>query len=597
MKMIQRVNKVQQLMQAKHYDLYLVPSSDPHDNEYVPTCWQRRHWVSGFDGSAGEVVITQQVNFLWTDGRYTTQAKQQLDSTCFQVKPQSGFTSEFEGWFQENGQGKTLAIDPATISIYRAQNLIKIANDIGAKIVFDPINLVDQVRQTVDPDALVMPLSSVMIQATQYTGASVDQKLSQVRFKMQQNQADQLVVTLLDEIAWLLNIRGQDIDFNPLVISYVIVTMTNCYLYIDQTKVSKEVKQYFHDNKIELMPYESFIQTLEQQSHQVLWIDTNKANYRIFQALQSNITCIEKPTPIGLFKAIKNATELEGMQTVHCQDAVAMMRFMHWLEHHWQSGVSELDAVEQLYQFRSQQAGFQSNSFSMISSFGANGAIIHYSPTPETNQIITDKNLYLFDSGGQYLQGTTDVTRVIHLGQPTAEQKMYYTLVLKGHLALRHTPFTKGTCGEHLDALARQPLWQQCINYAHGTGHGVGSFLCVHEGPQKISPAISHQPLQPGMIVSNEPGIYFPDHYGIRIENLCQITQIATNSGPTQQDFYQLQDLTLVPYALDLIDVTLLTHNEINQINMYHDQIRKYILPKLPSELTQWAMEKVQPIG
>ena len=591
-----KIRHLRQLMAENGYDFYLVPSSDAHNNEYVPDCWQRRQWICEFNGSAGEVLIGKDAAFLWTDGRYLLQAEQQLNQDIFTLKQQISGVSALENWLQKNGQGKTLAIDPTTISISRAQKIQSIIRSVKGHCIFSANNLIDQIRAR--DNTLSAPSAiPIIIHTLEYTGQSTAEKIILIRDEMTAHHVDTLIITALDEIAWLLNIRGADILFNPVVISYLILTGKHCTLYIDPEKLTPLVQKYFAKHHIDLKDYQTFPSALTS-CHGHIWLDDKTANYWISQQLAPETTPYFSPSPLSLPKACKNSAEIHGAKLAHRKDALAVIQFMYWLEQNYPQGISEITAENKLLQFRQQQENFKSASFNTISGFAENAAVIHYRATTQTNKIIDNKHLYLFDSGGQYLEGTTDITRTLHLGKPHREEKKYYTLVLKGHLALQNIKFPHGTKGEQLDALARSALWQYQLNYPHGTGHGVGSFLCVHEGPQSISQAASNQVLLPGMILSNEPGIYFKNRFGIRIENLCFVKQITQKPDNEFGVFYGFEDLTLVPYAHNLIDVNYLTEDEVSQINAYHKRLRKEISPLMfDHNLQQWLAKQTQEIA
>ncbi len=590
--MTDKLSTIRQLLQSHQYDYYLVPSADAHNNEYTPEKWQRRAYISGFDGSAGEALIGTDEAHLWTDGRYFLQADNQLDSNYFNLQKQQGFASELEPWLIKHAANKTLGVDPSTISISRANSLIQTMKSIGGNCVFDQQNLIDQTKEQLKHNT-TESISPFFIQFEKYSGQSVTEKLAFIRSQMKARGTQSLIVTVLDEIAWLLNIRGNDIPFNPLVISYLILTDTSCTFFVDTKKLTPETESYLTTNQINIEPYSALFQALST-CHSTVWLDKSTANYLVFLSLPDNADIFYERSPIVLAKACKNITELDGAKRAHKKDAVAVISFMHWLENNFE-GQSEISAQEKLESFRQQQKHYKGPSFDTISGFASNGAIIHYRSTPETSKPLSDNALYLVDSGGQYLEGTTDITRTFHLGVPTEEERRHYTLVLKGHLAIQNSTFPEGTRGEQLDALARMALWQHALDYRHGTGHGVGSFLCVHEGPQRISPAPSAQALMPGMILSNEPGVYFDGNYGIRIENLCFVKQLQKQNGFGQ--FYQFEDLTLVPYEKKLIDITLLTNEEIRYINAYHVRVREELSSMISSpEIKTWLFERTQAI-
>ncbi len=584
----QRLQTLRKLMQENNLDYYLVPSTDAHNSEYVPECWCRRAWISGFDGSMGEALIAHEQAYLSTDGRYFLQAEQQLDGDCYQLLKQKAFAPETEQWLKTYAAGKRLGVDPQLISSSRHDTLTQIMAEVGGELVLLTNNLVDAARIELG-EQLRLPQQPAWVYDETYSGESTTGKLEWLREQLATNHAAGIVLNVLDEIAWLFNIRGGDVEFNPLVISYALITATDALLFVDEAKFSPADREKLALAGVMLKPYAAINDYIQQVSG-ILWLDGVTANYALYQAAITNNPVITKRSPIVQRKAQKNTSECQGMRLAHKKDAVAMIKFFYWLENNWQSGVDEIAASDKLAQFRAQQSNYQGLSFATISGFAANGAIIHYRATPKTAKVISDKSLYLLDSGGQYLEGTTDITRTMHLGTPTAEEKYHYTLVLKGHLALGRAKFSSGTCGEHLDILARGPLLNNYLNYRHGTGHGVGCFLCVHEGPQKISQANSNIPLVPGMVVSNEPGYYENGNYGIRIENLC-LVQEDNSLAALDSDygsFYHFESLTLVPYWNSLIDFSLLSKDDIGQLNSYYQEIRREILPLLDAPEQQW---------
>ena len=581
--MSDKLQILKKIMQDKGYDFYLVPSVDDHNNEYVPNCWQYRAWISQFDGSAGDVLIGLDRCFLSTDGRYFSQAEYQLDSKEFSLLKQTGYGSEIEKWLAENLADKTIAVDPSKITINRALGLQKIANETGGKIVFDLDNPVAKAQQELG-ESISVPNEKVFIQEIQYAGQSTQSKLNSIRNNLKEKSQNALVVSNLDGVMWTLNIRGRDIKHTPVSISYLIVTLTGAYLYIDDSKLDDEVKKYLDENKIIVKEYSLFYQDLEQYEAKYL-LDIKNANYAMKQAIDKNneSSILIDDSPITLSKALKNSIEINGAQDAHKKDAAAYIKWWHWLENNYQ-GLDEIQAAAKLTEFRSQQKGYIEDSFPYIVGHAANGAIIHYMAKNNSQlKTIDDQAPLLCDSGAQYNDGTTDVTRVFHFGKPTKEHRRYYTLVLKGHLALGRAVFPKGTTGSQLDVLAREHLWHFCANYNHGTGHGVGSCLGVHEGPQGISPN-SAVPLMPGMVLSNEPGAYFPGDFGIRIENLCHVKQRDQESQTGHGPFYYFESLTLIPYEYKLIETWMLTYTEKKTINNYYSRIRKEILPLIEEQ-------------
>ena len=585
-----RLATLREIMQQNGIDFYLVPSIDAHNSEYVPNCWQRRAWISDFTGSAGEALIGLDNALLSTDGRYFIQAVAELDSNYFELLKQQGFVSEVELWLAKHAQGKTLAIDAQVVGIARFNQLSKLMDSLGGKLIKLSDNLVDQAKLQLNED-LSLPNAPAIKLDIKYTGECVADKLIWLRNELNHHKTNYIALNALDEIAWLFNIRGNDIDFNPYVISYALISDNIAVLYADISKFSAAVIAELSGVGVDVKSYADFKHDLSAISTSIL-LDDKVASQWMLDAVKDEVHKLFISSPIVLRKSRKNATEINGMRNSHIKDAVAMVSFLHWIENNWQSGIDEISSADKLESFRYQQEGIYGLSFASISGFAGNGAIIHYRASESTKKVIDDSTLYLIDSGGQYLDGTTDITRTLHLGNPTAIQKLHYTLVLKGHLALTRAKFVEGTKGEHLDALARMPLWERGLNYRHGTGHGVGCFLGVHEGPQKISQAPSTVSLQEGMIVSNEPGLYIANEYGIRIENLLLVKQTDIESEYGR--FYEFEDLTLVPYCNKLIDETILSDLDKQHLNYYYATIRNVVMPLLSGEVCSWLDKELK---
>ena len=588
-----KLGKIRQSMKNVGADFYYVPSSDPHQSEYVPKLWQRRQWVSDFTGSAGDVLISHDSAYLWTDGRYAIQAKNELDLTEYKYFiTGSAQAINISNWLNEYAKNKVVAIDPKLISIDKAAELKRVLAHIDGKLVPFIENFVDMAKES--PESL--PEAPMVLYDQHYSGETTASKLKRLRLAMSRANCDTHIINLLDSIAWLFNIRGEDVLYSPVVISYAIITQNTATLYVDLNKVDDDIQKALQVDVITIKDYDTFGADLSNINGTVM-IDRYTASWWIERQLAQAKLHFQR-SPVTLFKAQKNSVELNGTKEAHRRDGVAVIRFLHWLESTWQQGVDELDAAKKIAQFRQENDHFKGLSFGTISSFAENSAIMHYQVTKKTNKKIDDSSIYLVDSGGQYLDGTTDITRTVHLGKPTSEQQKHYTLVLKGHLALKNAVFINGTKGEHLDALARQYLWRAGLNFAHGTGHGVGHYLCVHEGPQSISFGATGQALMPGMVVSNEPGVYFADHYGIRIENVCAITEakIPSDTFNNPHDFYTIEDLTVVPYAKNLIDINLLTQEEIKSINQYHTLVLRRVVDLLPKEAKAWLEKATDPL-
>lgn len=585
----ERLKKLRNEMSKISADCFFVPAADPHNNEYVPDHWQRRRFISNFSGSAGDAMITLDSAYLWTDPRYYLQAEIELDPQHFQLIKATQHNSPLYDWLQKQPKGFRLAIDPKVITINQARKLQEIVATKQASLELLGKNPIDTIWKDQPP----LPNSEIRLLDIQFSGVSSKDKLAQLREKLREHNANAMVINNLAEIAWLLNIRGCDIDYNPLAIASLIVTENSSLLFVENAQISKKVAAYFIELGVKTLPPAQFSKQLNQLNGTV-WLDADNCNYWIETQLVNAIV-IYAVSPIALWKALKNPVEIRGMQEAHVHDAVAVIQFLHWLENHWRDGVTELSAANKLEALRRENPLCVDLSFNTISGFGPNSAIIHYAVNENSSLTINDSSIYLVDSGGQYQSGTTDITRTIHLGNPTAQQKKHYTLVLKGHLMLGNATFPTGTLGEHLNALARFALWQQGLDYGHGTSHGVGCYSCVHESPPRISAGRTTVPLQPNMVLSNEPGVYFANEYGIRIENLCRIIEVfsadkcKTGHGP----FYGFEDLTLVPYCRKLIDVSLLTATEIKAINSYHQRVLKELLPHLIDKNTiKWLQQE-----
>lgn len=589
-----RLAALRNLMKKEGLDYYLIPSRDAHNSEYVPDCWKHREWISNFSGSAGVAVIGLEKSWLMTDSRYFIQAKRELDPSLFELVRQVDASTRLTEWVRRHCAGSAVGVDPKTISPSEAVSLKKVLSDSGGQLVTRAGDLCGSVRSQFH-DRSELPASEAFLWSEDYAGLSAREKISQLRSSSEMAGAKTLILTALDELAWLLNIRGKDIDFNPLVISYGILSAAEMLWFVDEKKCPEALRDHLKHQGVTLRPYESFPEAVRQLKGPVCH-DAHSSSQWIRELLSDKSKEYLIASPVALLKARKNETEIKGMIRAHEQDAVALIRFLHWLDLHKADAGTELTLMSRLEAFRRECQDYAGPSFTTISAFAENAAICHYHASEENHRAVDDSSLYLLDSGGQYPYGTTDVTRTIHLGTPDAAQRRYYTLVLKGHLALGHAVFPKGTCGEQLDVLARQFLWREHLNYGHGTGHGVGCYLCVHEGPQRISAASGSVPLEEGMVVSNEPGFYAEDRYGIRIENLCYVT-VSEEKESGEEPFLRLMDLTLVPYARNLIDLSLLTPDEIFQVDCYHSSVLKRIGPCLEGTSLDWLEKACEPLS
>ncbi len=576
------------LMREHHIDYYLVPGTDPHQSEYPPTLWERRAYISGFDGSNGDALIGLNQAYLWTDGRYALQVEKQLDPQHFKaIIDAQGGENSLARFFETQKSKVRLGVDPTLLNLHTAKKLVDALTSIGGELIYIPENLID---------ALTGPLpfvaQAIDILDSQYTGVSTENKIKKLRTHLEEKSVDAIVLSDLPSIAWLLNLRGRDINFNPLFLSYAIVSTTQLDLYLYPEALTPVLTKALTAWGVTIKPYSSFYADMATLPWKKIELDPKASNQAMKNALHAKNLRLES-SPINLWKAIKNKTEIKGAIEAHRLDALALCQFFSWLETHWK-GLTEADIGEHLLRYRKAAESFKGESFTTIAGYADNGAIIHYHPHKGHDKAIGDQALLLIDSGGQYLEGTTDITRTVHLGTPAVYEQESYTRVLKGHLALQRTCFPQGTRGEQLDVLARQFLWQEGLNYAHGTGHGVGAYLCVHEGPQRISTAATQTALTPGMIVSNEPGLYLENKFGIRIENLVVIIDVpfAGNSAA----FYQFENLTRVPYARKLMALHLLTDEERIEINAYHSEIWKLLSLDLTGDALTWLKAQTEAI-
>ncbi|KXL50785.1 MAG: hypothetical protein FE78DRAFT_27059 [Acidomyces sp. 'richmondensis'] len=593
-----RLQRLRELMKAHKVDIYVVPSEDAHNSEFLASTDARREFISGFTGSAGKALITQNRAALSTDGRYFNQASKQLDGNWELLKQGMKDVPTWVDWVadraSEDGGGKTVGVDPTTISSTVAKNLSeKIKKKGGKDLVAIGENLVDIVWGKEKPSRPSEPIKALGVE---YSGKEFQEKLKDLRSELEKKQAKGFVVSMLDEVAWLFNLRGNDIPYNPVFFSYAVITPTTATLYVDASKLEENAKSYLAG--VNIRPYDEVFADIaalakeesvngDEQSkstpkHKFL-ISTN-ASWAVQQALGGQENVEELRSPIGDAKAIKNETEMEGMRQCHIRDGAALIEYFAWLENTLmveKKTVDEVAGAEKLEEIRKKQAKFVGLSFDTISSSGPNAAIIHYSPERGNCSLIDPSKIYLCDSGAQYLDGTTDTTRTLHFGHPTPMERESYTLVLKGHIALERAIFPKGTTGFALDALARQYLWTNGLEYRHGTGHGVGSFLNVHEGPIGIGTRIqcAEVPLSVGNVISNEPGYYEDGNFGIRIENVVMVKEVKTKHKFGDKPFLGFEHVTMVPMCRKLIDVSMLSERERDWLNAYHREVLEKTSP------------------
>lgn len=589
-----RLQALREAMSTKGIDAYIIPSSDQHLSEYTPECWKAREWISGFDGSAGTVVVTQKEAGLWTDSRYFLQAAQQLQGTGIELRKMGiPGVPTIEEYLRKCEGVKRVGFSGLSMSLTEARGYQKALAVAGVELVTEH-DLVAEVRS----DAPEIPKNHFFIQPLEYAGESTLEKVKKVRERLADAEANTQIITMLDEIAWLFNIRSNDVAYNPVGIAYGLVTDDLLYLYTFKEKLTEEVREHLGKNGVVTRPYgEIYNDIAELGSDAVVLVDPARTTYALAKAIPPHATQVEQLSPITLLKAVKNDAEYQGYRTVMRRDGVALTRFFRWLETALAEGErpTEYFVGEKLASFRAQDPKYVSDSFGTIAGYRGHGAIVHYSATPESSYELQPMGLFLLDSGGQYYDGTTDITRTISLdGNPTDRERCDYTRVLKGHIQLAMAIFPEGTCGVHLDILARKALWEAGQNYGHGTGHGVGHFLNVHEGPQNIRTDLNPTPLHLGMVTSNEPGIYIADQYGIRIENLIRtVLHSETDFGR----FFAFETLTLCYLDNTLVEVPLLTDAELKWYNEYQERVYQEISPLLNDDEASWLREKTLPLS
>ena len=583
-------------MKKYRIDAYLVPSTDPHQDEYIPEFWQRRKYICGFRGSAGDVVVTHSEAGLWTDSRYFLQAERELDSKIFKLhKLGMPDVSGIKEWLAEGlAKGQVLGIDPEVLSHETYKDIRSHLKGRGIRVKCVPKNLVDVVWE----DRPSPPKGITHVHPLKYAGESFYEKIARVRQKMGEASTDLLIVAALDEIAWLFNIRGGDIKYNPVVIAYALISQDRVLLFTDPDKLTKSVRQSLK-NAVEIFPYENFFPTLREfaQKSKRVWVDANRVNQRIVNILKRYTKIHFSAGPIPLLKAKKNTTEIKGFRSAHVRDGAAVVKFLYWLEQNWKTGrITERTAAAKLTEFRAGSKLFRGLSFETISACRDHSAIVHYGATPETDIPLRKRDIYLFDSGAQYCDATTDITRTIFLGKPQSENKECFTRVLQGLISLSTISFPQGTEGRQLDTVARLPLWKNGQNYGHGTGHGIGTYLNVHEGPHAISPQRGvGVALEPGMITTIEPGVYLENRFGIRLENVVLVKKDEKNSTGNST-FYMFETLTLCPISLNLVKKEILSQEEVAWLDAYHKNVRKLVSPHLTKEEKEWLVKATRPL-
>lgn len=589
----ERVAKLRLWMKENGFTAFVFPSSDPHNSEYVADYWKSREWISGFSGSAGTAVVTLEHAALWTDSRYFIAAEKELNGTGFQLmKLRVEGTPSVSEWLASELVTCEAAVVGLDGNVNSFAEVAAMEQELATKG-----NIT--VRTDADPmaelwtDRPVIPDNEVQLHPLEYSGELTSSKISRVRKYLSECGADGLLVTALDEIAWVLNLRGSDVHCNPVFVSYLLISPEKVTLYINNVKLSAEVNAYLASEKIDVEAYEAVMEGLRSYTGKSLLVDMTSTNYSLATAVPFEKVC-SGVSPIVSMKAVKNKVEQDGFRAAMLRDGVAVVKFLAWLKSAVEAGgQTEISLDERLTALRAEQPKFKGISFDTIVGYEAHGAIVHYEATPETDIPVEPHGLVLIDSGAQYLDGTTDITRTIALGELTEEQRRVYTLVLKGHIQLDICRFPAGACGSQIDALARAPMWREGYNYMHGTGHGVGSYLNVHEGPHQIRMEWRPAPLQAGMTVTNEPGIYLEGKFGVRIENTLLIVPAETTAFG---DFLKFETLTLAPIDIAPIVLEMLSAEEREWLNSYHRRVYESLSPHLTEGEKEWLRVATLPI-
>ena len=588
-----RIEELREVMKSEGIDAFIFPSTDPHNGEYVPDHWKGREFISGFNGSAGTAVVTMDDAALWTDSRYFLQAEEQLAGTGFTLmKLKIEGTPTISQWLGRklavNG-GTVVGIDGMVNSVNTVEALaaeLRAEGGITLRTNFDPLKVIWKDRPEIPSDVAIA-------HPKKYAGESVQSKISRIREALRERHVEGMLVSALDDIAWALNIRGTDVHCNPVVVSYLLITMESVTLYINKCKLAPAVMEHLTANGVKTDEYDNVQKGLAGYDGYNILMDPDETCYTLYKAYGDRPKVLAQ-SPVPSMKIVKNETEIMGYRYAMLRDGVAMAKFLRWLVPAVEEGgVTEVSASEELEGFRSEQSLYKDISFDTIAGYGAHGAIVHYEPTAETDVELKPEGLLLLDSGAQYLDGTTDITRTIALGPVTDEQKHIYTLVLKGHIRLAMAKFPANASGTQLDILAREAMWREGLNYLHGTGHDVGSYLDVHEGPQQIRMEYKPEPLRAGMTVTNEPGLYLAGKFGVRIENTMLITEYMTTEYGR---FLQLEPLTLCPIDKKPIDIAMLTDEELEYLNDYHATVFKALAPYLDDEMTEWLADACSPL-
>lgn len=586
-----RLAALREEMRREHLSAFIFPSSDPHNSEYVPSRWEGRKWISGFDGSAGTAVVTLHSAALWTDSRYFLAAEEQLAGTEFQLmRERVDGTPSIAEWIAteiEGAESSEIGVDGMCMTYAECSDLKTDLKHNGGITVRTNLDILDRIWT----DRPSVPLNPVSIQPIEYAGESCHDKLGRIRSSLLRRGACGMLMTQLDDIAWTLNLRGTDVHCTPVFVAWLIVAEEVAVLYIKDEKLSPEVIEYLNAEGVAVDDYDNIIDALNSYDGYTLLIDPATTNYTLSQ-LRGNFNLVSAPSPVPEMKAIKNEVECNGFRNAMQRDGVAMVKFLKWLEEAVPKGCeTELSVSAKLRQLRAEQPLFKDESFDTIAGYEEHGAIVHYEPTPDTDVPLRPEGFLLLDSGAQYLDGTTDITRTIQLGKVTDLHRRVYTLVLKGHLSLQNLCFPRGAAGTQLDAVARVAMWREGMNFMHGTGHGVGSYLSVHEGPHQIRQEYRPAPMLEGMTVTDEPGLYLAGKFGVRIENtLLTVPYMTTEFGK----FLRFEPLTLCPIDTRPIVVDMLSTEELGVLNAYHKMVYERLSPMLDEEHKAWLADKTR---
>ena len=588
-----RLASLREVMRREHLAAFIFPSTDAHQSEYVAAHWQGREWISGFNGSAGTVVVTLTSAALWTDSRYFLAAEEQLKGTEYQLmKLKIEGTPTIAQWLAQelaDVESPEVGIDGMVNSYHSATALISDLRKLGGISVrtnFDPLSIVWKNRPAI-------PQNPVEIQPMEYAGESVSSKITRIRKALRELHADGMLVSALDDIAWTLNLRGTDVHCNPVFVSYLLISSDEVKLFVDEEKVSAEVRSYLQENGISLYIYNKVEEALRNYSEYNILLDGDETSYYLWKTVKCQ-EIVAATSPISAMKAVKNATEIQGYRNAMLRDGVAMVKFLMWLKPAVEAGgQTEISIDKKLTSLRAEQPLFRDISFDTIAGYATHGAIVHYEATPETDIPLKPEGLILIDSGAQYQDATTDITRTIALGPVTEEMKHIYTLVLKAHIQLELVKFPDGASGTQLDAVGRECMWREGLNFLHGTGHGVGSYLNVHEGPHQIRMEWMPAPLRAGMTLTDEPGLYLAGKFGVRTENTVLITDYKkTEFGK----FLQIEPLTLCPIDTTPIDTNIMLPEEIDWLNQYHQKVYEKLAPYLSETEKKWLRNATKAI-